>query len=263
MNSNTQGRLFRGRNSKNGRRPVLLYIIILFLALLFLLPVAYVFIKAKEIGWQASLDLLLRPRMFHLLWNTIKLSFFVTLVSVLIGTTTALIVERTNVRGGKLLNALITLPFVVPAFVASYSWISVAPSLEGFKGALLVLSLSSYPLVHLPVVAALKGLDPALEETSRSLGRSKFTTFVRITLPQLKPAIVGGGILIALHMLAEFGALAFLNYETFTTAIFDQYDVAFNSSAAAMMTLVLLMLCLVIIFIQRLIIGNKSFTSRR
>lgn len=263
MNSNTQGRLFRGRNSKNGRRPVLLYIIILFLALLFLLPVTYVFIKAKEIGWQASLDLLLRPRMFHLFWNTIKLSFFVTLVSVLIGTTTALIVERTNVRGGKLLNALITLPFVVPAFVASYSWISVAPSLEGFKGALLVLSLSSYPLVHLPVVAALKGLDPALEETSRSLGRSKFTTFVRITLPQLKPAIVGGGILIALHMLAEFGALAFLNYETFTTAIFDQYDVAFNSSAAAMMTLVLLMLCLVIIFIQRLIIGNKSFTSRR
>src|SRR5699024_7481499 len=113
------------------------------------------------------------------------------------------------------------LPFAVPPFICAYSWISVFPSLEGFYGSVVVLTLCNYPLVHLPVAAALRGMDPALEETSRSLGFSRTQTIFRVTLPQLRIAIMGGAILIALHMLAEFGALSFLNYETFTTAIFD------------------------------------------
>src|SRR5699024_3749242 len=130
-------------------------------------------------------------------------------------------------------------------------------------GAVLVLTFSNFPLVHLPVAAALRGMDPALEETSRSLGYGRVATFFKVVLPQLKVAILGGGILIALHMLAEFGALSFLNYETFTTAIFDQYYVAFNSAAEAMMTLVLLLLCMGMLLLDFIIRVRVHYATER
>lgn len=252
-----------GRLFKNKRRPFWLLLPVILLVLLSLLPVLYVIIKGKQAGWEKAVQLIFRDRVYELLTNTIKMDFTVTLFSVIIGLSIAWVIERTNLPGKKVWNAVMTLPFAVPAFVSSYSWISIYPNLQGFWGAVLVLTLSSYPLVQLPVAAALRGMDPALEETSRSLGYNRTATFIRITLPQLRPALLGGAILIALHMLAEFGALAFLNYETFTTAIFDQYNVAFDSASAAMLTLVLLVLCLIILGLEMLIRGKAKYASAR
>lgn len=233
------------------------------LAGLSLLPIFYVLLRAKDAGWAYSVKLLFRPLVLELLINTVKLAGAVTLVSCILGITTAWLVERTNLPYRKLWNAVVTLPFAVPAFISAYSWISVFPKLEGFYGAVLVLTFSNFALVHLPVAAALRGMDPALEETSRSLGYNRLQTFFRVTLPQLRTAILGGGILIALHMLAEFGALSFLNYETFTTAIFDQYYVAFNSATAAMMTFVLLLLCLAMLTLELILRGKANYATNR
>jgi iron(III) transport system permease protein len=233
------------------------------LVLLSCLPLLYIILRAREAGWDRAVQLIFRPRVYELLINTLKLDAAVTILSVLIGVTTAWFIEQTSLPGKKMWNALVTLPFAVPAFVSSYSWISIYPGLEGFGGAVLILTLSSYPLVHLPVAAALRGMDPALEETSRSLGYSRTETFFRVTLPQLRPSLLGGAVLIALHMLAEFGSLAFLNYETFTTAIFDQYNVVFDGASAAMLTFVLLILCLVILGLEMLIRGTSKYASAR
>ncbi|REB05209.1 iron ABC transporter permease [Sporosarcina sp. BI001-red] len=246
---------------RNKRRPVWLWLPVLLLVVLSCLPIFYIVMRASEVGWEKAIGLIFRARVYELLINTVKLAFTVTLVSVLIGVTTAWFVERTRIPGRKMWNVVVTLPFAVPAFVSSYSWISIYSGFEGFGGAVLVLALSSYPLVHLPVAAALRGMDPALEEISRSLGYSRMQTFFKVTLPHLRPALLGGAILIALHMLAEFGALAFLNYDTFTTAIFDQYNVAFNSASAAMLSLVLLVLCLVILGLELLIRGKAKYAS--
>src|SRR5699024_2949721 len=227
------------------------------------LPVLYVLLRAQYAGWAYSATLIFRPRILELLFNTLKLAGAVTAISILIGVTKAWLIERTDVPQKKAWNAIVTLPFAVPSFISAYSWISVFPSLEGFYGSVVVLTLCNYPLVHLPVAAALRGMDPALEETSRSLGFSRTQTFFRVTLPQLRIAIMGGAILIALHMLAEFGALSFLNYETFTTAIFDQYNVAFDSASAAMMTLVLLLLCLGVMGLEMLIRGKENYATER
>ena len=143
----------------------------------------------------------------------------------------------------RLWHGLLVAPLAVPAFVNSYSWASLVPGVHGFTGALLVITLSYYPLVYLPVVAMLRGLDPALEEASYSLGHSRATTFARVVLPQLRPAILGGCLLVALHLLAEFGALQMLQFPTFTTAIYDQYSSTFNGPAANMLAGVLV-LCL-------------------
>src|SRR5699024_7500841 len=177
--------------------------------------------------------------------------------------TTAWCIERTNLPGRKAWNVLVTLPFAVPAFVSGYSWISILPRIEGFFGAALVLKFSYCPLVHLSVAAAFRNIDPALEETSRSLGSGPLPTFARVTLPPLRPALAGGAVLVALHMLAEFGALAFLKYDTLTVAIFDPYEVAFNSAMAAILTFVLLLLCLMVLVLEFRVRGGFSYEHSR
>ncbi len=249
--------------SSRRQGPLTLLLAVTFLLLLFSVPLLYVFMRAAEAGWDESLELLLRPRVYELIYKTLSLDVLVTIASVLIGLCTAWCVERTDLPWRKAWNVLLTLPFAVPAFVSGYSWISVAPEIEGFGGAALVLTLSYYPLVHLPVAAALRKMDPALEETSRSLGYNRWHTFLRVTLPHLRPALAGGGILVALHILAEFGALAFLNYDTLTVAIFDQYEVAFNSAMAAILTFVLLLLCFFALVLEFMFRGSFSYQHAR
>jgi iron(III) transport system permease protein len=142
---------------------------------------------------------------------------------------------------------LAALPITVPAFVTSYSWVSITPAVQGFWGAAAIITLAYYPLVYLPVAAVLRGTDPALEESARSLGMGPWRTFFRVTLPQTRIALLGGMLLVAVHMLSEFGAFAMLRFQTFTTAIYDQYKLSFDGAAASMLASVLVILCLVLL----------------
>ena len=73
------------------------------------------------------------------------------------------------------------------------------------------MTLAVYPLVYLPVAASLRSADPSLEEVSRSLGVGRLKTFFRITLGQARGAILGGCVLVALVILAEYGAFEILD----------------------------------------------------
>ena len=85
-----------------------------------------------------------------------------------------------------------------------WSWV------QGFRGSVLVMTLAVYPLVYLPVAAGLRSADPGQEEVARSLGVSRVRTFVEITLGQARSAILGGCLLVALVLLAEYGAFEML-----------------------------------------------------
>ncbi|MGZ4611291.1 MAG: ABC transporter permease, partial [Actinomycetes bacterium] len=130
---------------------------------------------------------------------------------------------------------------------------------EGYTGALLIVTLSYYPLVYLPVAAMLRGLDPALEETAYALGHGPWRTFVRVIVPQLRPALLGGALLVGLHLLAEFGALQMLRYPTFTTAIYDQYRSSFNGPAANMIACVLVLCCLLLLLGELRLRGHQRY----
>ncbi|MBW7920944.1 MAG: iron ABC transporter permease [Rubellimicrobium sp.] len=219
--------------------------------------------RAWEVGWSTAAGLVFRPRVWRLLVNTLSIAATVGVLATVVATTGAWLVERTDLPGRRLWNVLLTLPYAVPAFVAGYSWVSLFPKVSGFWGAVLVLTLSYYPLVYLPVAAALRNMDPALEEVSRSLGFGRRRSFVQVILPSLRPALLGGALLVVLHLLAEFGTFAFLNYATFTTAIFDQYTVAFNGAAAAMLALVLLVLCVAVLALEMLVRGFARYDTIR
>lgn len=217
------------------------------MAALALVPLGFVATYVVLVGPAQAWDLLVRPFIGNLLWNTVSLAATCMATCAVLGVGLALAVERTDVPGRRLWHALLVAPLAVPAFVNGYAWVSLDRSVQGFAGAALVITLSYFPLVYLPAVAALRGLDPALEESAWSLGHDRRRTLLRVVLPQLRPAVLGGVLLVGLHLLAEFGALALLSFPTFTTAIYDQYGSTFAGSAATMMAGVLVLLCLLLL----------------
>ena len=182
-----------------------------------------------------------------LLWNTVRLTVVVTALCAVIGTLAAYGVERTNLPGRSIWAVLVVVPLAIPDFVVSFGWSSLSTWVQGFQGAVLVMTLAVYPLVYLPVAASLRGADPGQEEIARSLGASWTSTFVRITLAQARRAILGGCLLVALVILAEYGAFEILGYQTFTTEIFTEFTVGLDTTAACALSLVLVALSLLVL----------------
>jgi iron(III) transport system permease protein len=225
-------------------------------ALLALAPLLVILSYSVAIGWDEGTRLLWRPRVGELLSNTTRLIVAAVPLCAALGVGAAWLVERTNLPGRRVWNVLLAAPLAVPAFVNSYGWVSLTSRVEGYGGAVLIVTLSYYPLVYLPVVTALRGLDPALEESARALGHGPWRTLARVALPQLAPALLGGMLLVALHLLAEFGALQMLRFPTFTTAIYDQYRSTFNGHAANMLASVLVSGCLLLLLLELLARGR-------
>jgi iron(III) transport system permease protein len=231
----------------HGRPSVALLLLSAAIALLALAPVGFLLDQALSAGWSEVDRLLFRPYVGHLLTNTLALVAAGTAATTVLGVGVAWLVERTDLPGRRAWAVLAALPITVPAFVTSYSWVSITPVVQGFAGATAIVTLAYYPLIYLPVAAVLRGMDPALEESARSLGLGPRRTFLRVTLPQARIAVLGGMLLVAVHMLSEYGAFAMLRFQTFTTAIFDQYELGFDSAAASMLASVLVILCLVLL----------------
>ena len=228
-------------------------------AALALLPLGYIVGYTIDVGWSGVRELVFRPRVAELLWNTARLVLGTVLLCGILGVGSAWLVERSSVPLRRLWHVLLVAPLAVPAFVNSYAWISLLPGLDTYGGALLVVTLSYFPFVYLPVAAAFRGLDPALEETAHGLGLSSWAVFWRVQLPQLRVALLGGSLLVALHLLAEFGALRMLRYPTFTTAIYDQYRATFNGPGATMLAGVLVLLCLVLLLAELRLRGRRGY----
>ena len=231
----------------------------LLVALVMMVPLLFVVGSTADIGLAEAYRLIVRPRVGQLLWNTGRLAVGCMLACALLGTAAAWLVERSSLPWRRVFNVLLVAPLAIPAFVNSYAWVSIFPSAAGFDGALLVVTLSYFPFVYLPVAASLRGLDPAHEEAARSLGHGAPRTFVRTVLPQLRPAILGGALLVGLHILAEFGALQMLRYPTFTTAIYDQDQSTFNGAAANMLAGVLVLCCLVLLVTELRLRGRARY----
>lgn len=244
---------------RRSRPPALATLLALLVTLVALVPLIYVVQSALEAGWGSVETLVFRPRVGQLLGNTLMLVITAVPISVLLGVSAALLVERTDLRGRGALALLFAAPLAVPAFVASYAWATVWPSIGGLPGALLVSVVSYYPFVYIPVMATLRRLDPAVEESARSLGQPPVAVLLRVVLPQLRLPVLGGALLVGVHLLAEYGAFAFVRYDTFTTAIYDQFRSTFASTAAAMLAGVLVLCCLMLLVAEAGTRGRQRY----
>jgi iron(III) transport system permease protein len=271
-------RAARFAGASRGRRPpIFLSAAAVGAVALVSLPLVYLVLRAVSGGAQAW-ELLGRDRTLELVAQTALLVGTVTVAAVAVGVPLAWLVTRTDLPGRRLWAVTAALPLVIPSYVAALVLLAAfgprgllqrllegpfgverIPEIYGFSGAFLALTLATYPYVYVLTAAALRGLDPALEEVSRSLGRSAFATFRRVTLPVLRPSIGAGGLLVALYTLSDFGAVSLMQYGSLTRAIFLQYKSLFDRSPAAVLALVLVVLTAFVLILEARARGRAAY----
>ncbi|MGH9127264.1 MAG: ABC transporter permease [Acidimicrobiales bacterium] len=221
------------------------------IAALLLLPLLLVILDARSAGWTEIHRVLFRRRSFVLLRNTVELSFLVVLVAATVGTAAACATERSRLPLRRLWTVLLVLPVAIPDFLVGFAWHTIAPTADALVAATLVMSLGTYPLVYLPVAAALRRADPAMEETAYSLGVGRLQTFFRVTLPLIRTAVMGGCVLVALTVISEYGAFEILRFQTFTTEVFGEFQT--DARAAGSLAIPLVCLALLVLTVEGLV----------
>ena len=229
------------------------------------LPLVHLTLRAAEAD--DPVGVLRQSRVGSAVTSTLVLALTVTAAAAVLGVAVAWLLERTDLPGRRLLGAWSALPLVVPTYVAAVALkdafgtnalVVEVPGIVGLFGAAASLTLSTFPYVLLLVRAALAGGDPALEEAARSLGDSRRRVLWRVVLPQLRPALAAGSLLVFLYVLSDFGAVTILRYETITLRIFAEYRTSFERAPAALLGLVLVALTVAAILLERRLRGRGA-----
>lgn len=250
-------------------------------AIAVLLPLTYLMLRTAGVGGEQLWTLLSRPRTVTVFLNSAVMAAAVTGFSALIALPLAFLTMRTDLPWRRFWLITTTLPLAVPSYVGSFTLIATfgprgsllqlllaplgvqeLPSLYGWPGVILALTLFTYPYLLLSVRAGLQGIDPAVEEASRSLGRSAQSTFLQVILPQLRPSLIAGGLLVALYSLRDFGTPSLMRFDSFTRVIFQQYKSSFDRSLAAALALVLVGLVLVILWLEYRVRSRATYYYR-
>jgi len=229
-----------------------------------LIPLGYLVARALRADPYTLSELVLRWRNLVLLGNTIGLAAGVLGVTTLIALPLAWLTARVDFPGRRLFTVMSVLPLAVPGYVMAYVLLAstgefgtiatylgwVIPRLNGYDGALIALSLTTYPYLYLNLRTAFLGMDETLEESARSLGAGRLEIFYRVLVPQLRPAFLAGGLLVGLHVLGDFGVVSLMRFETFSYALFLQYTASYDRIYAAWLALILLGLTLLALAVR-------------
>jgi iron(III) transport system permease protein len=227
-------------------------------------PIAYLVRRALSADADARALVPLSTTV-DLVVDTALLAAGVVVAALVVGVPLAWLVVRTDLPGRRLWGLAASLPLVIPSFIAALALlgalaprgllqqvleplgVTALPDIFGFWGALLALTLSTYPYVFLLTAAGLRAADPSAEEAARSLGAGRLAVFLRVTLPSLRPSLAAGSLLVALYVLSDFGAVSLMDYSTLTTGIYVRYESLLALDAAAILALVLVVLAVVVV----------------
>jgi iron(III) transport system permease protein len=257
--------------------PPVIWVPACLVALLMAVPLVYLVLRASEAGadvWR----LVFRERTALILRNTAWLATSVAAASAVVAVPLAWLTTRTDLPLRRFWATAAVLPLVIPSYVGALTIIAALgprgllqeslagpfgierlPSIYGFPGAWLTLTLFTYPYVYLSVRAALVGLDPALEEASRCLGHGSLRTFFGCVLPQLRPAVATGALLSALYTVSDFGVVTLLRYDVFTRAVYVQYRSSFDRTMAAALALLLVAFAVVLLLAEAAARGRSAY----
>jgi sulfate transport system permease protein len=234
-----------------------------YLSLIVLIPLAAVTARAFDDGWSAFWTAATSERAVNALELTLIASLIVVAINAVTGTIIAWVLVRDDFRGKSIVNSLIDLPFALPTIVAGLTLLA----LYGPRGpvgidvaytrfaVVLALLFVTLPFVVRAVQPVLLELDREMEEASASLGASNLTTFRRIILPNLRPAILAGVALGFARSIGEFGSLVLITgnlpfkTEVASVFIFGQIESDAVTTAAAVSVVLLVISLLVLMSI--------------
>ena len=248
------------------RAPIVLVAAAALVGVAAVIPIAYLVVRALSAD-AVSRSLVPLTTTAELVLDTALLAVGVVGAALAIGVPLAWLVVRTDLPGRRLWGLAASLPLVIPSFVAALALlgafaprgvvqqaleplgVETLPDISGYWGALLALTLSTYPYVFLLTAAGLRSADPSAEEAARSLGAGRLAVLLRVTLPSLRPSLAAAALLVALYVLSDFGAVSLMGYSTLTTGIYVRYESLLALEAAAILALVLICLAVVVVLL--------------
>jgi sulfate/thiosulfate transport system permease protein len=225
---------------------------VLWLSLLVLLPLAAVVAKSTGLGWHGFWASITTPAASAALRFTIGSSLFVCAVNAVMGTLIAWVLVRDNFPGRRLVEVVIDIPFALPTIVAGLVMNTlygndspIGVHLYGTRtGVVLALLFVTLPFVVRTVEPVLLALETDVEEAAASLGAGPLTTFRRIVLPSILPAVGAGTALAFARAMGEYGSVVLIggqleHTQTSSVRIYDLYQDGDLSDAAALATVLL------------------------
>jgi sulfate/thiosulfate transport system permease protein len=226
---------------------------VLWLSLLVLLPLAAVVAKGAGAGWSGFWDAVTSPAALTTIRFTVLSALAVALINAVLGTLIAWVLVRDTFRGKRAVEAVIDIPFALPTIVAGLVLLTLYGQQSSIgvhwyatkQGVLIALLFVTLPFVVRTVQPVLLALEREAEEAAASLGAEPFTTFRRIILPALVPAIASGAALAFGRAMGEYGSVLLISGNLPNTSVASQYvfgqiENDQYASAAAVSTVLLL-----------------------
>ena len=219
---------------------------------------------------------------FDTILNSFKISIAVTILCLVIGIPFSYFYTFYRLRGAKMLFIGAVLSCMSAPFIGAYAWILLLgrsgaitqfftsvlgvspPSIYGFGGILMVLSLKLFPLVSVYMNGAFKSIDATLLEAAENLGCTGFQRFRKVSMMLSMPTILAAALLVFMRAFADFGTPLLIGegYRTFTVEIYNQYlgEVGQNHNFAAAISIIAILVTAAVFLLQKWATGKFSFS---
>jgi iron(III) transport system permease protein len=263
--------------------------VLIFLVVNPLLRLAITSLQAADTGeftLQNYITAYARPRYRESLWNSLELGVLVTALCLLISLPLAWAVARTDMPGKGAVRLLVLGAFVTPPYLGALGWILLAGPNAGwlnrvwkaatgaseglfdiytFTGLGVVIALYSFPYIFIFTTSALEVVSSEMEDAANILGAGTLRTMLRITLPMVLPAILGGAIVTFLESIALFGSPALIaipaRFNVVTTQLLQFFSPPIRTEVACAYAIPLLLITVVLFLLQRRLTGRRGFVA--
>ena len=224
----------------------------------------------------------------YLIFDYVKSSLILVLgvasIVLAVGTVTAWIVTTYNFPGKRLFEWALILPLAIPPYILAYTFTGLFdpfgdannlarslfgmdsnfvlfPNVRNIYGAIIVFGFTLYPYVYLVSRSAFINLSRSMQESARLLGLSQFQVFYKLSLPLIRPAVIGGLMLVVMETLSDFGAVDHFAIQTFTTGIFRTWYGLYDLQTAMQLASLLLLVIVIFYILERNNRGNEIYSS--
>jgi iron(III) transport system permease protein len=227
-----------------------------------------------------------RPRYLLAMWNSVRLGFCVTALCLLFAVPMAWAVSRTDMPCKGLIRMLVLGAFITPPYLGAIGWILLAGPNSGwlnriymgitgaseglfniysFEGLAFNIAVYSFPYIFIFTSAALDLVSSEMEDAANILGAGVMRTTLKVTLPMVLPAIVGGAIITFLEAIALFGSPALIaipaRFNVVTTQLLQFFSQPIRAEVAAAYAVPLLLITVVLFGLQRWLVHRRGFVA--
>lgn len=236
----------------------------------------------KTISFDGFTTFFTTPRYYSTLLNSMAVTVTVTVLAVLVAFPLAYFMTMYRVAGNRTVQVLVLASMMSPPFIGAYSWILLLgnngmitgwfkealgielPSIYGFAGIVLVLTLQLVPLIFTYLMGAWKTIDVSLLEAAESMGVVGMKRALKVILPLLWPTVLAGALLVFVRAFADFGTPILIGqgYQTVPVLIYNAAvgEVSADAGFASAVSVIVIALTLGVFLAQKWIAGRKVFS---